>query len=147
MIRDGGAPVVSWTDRPVLSDINEMASKIRIMFELGLSYPEICACLASVHGYIVSLRTVKRVLRREQLFRRRNYSDVVEVALFVLKELESSGQLLGYKTMHLKCLQNGYVVKQETVRQLLHILDPVGVASRSRRRLRDRSRFPESRTE
>ena len=37
--------------------------------------------------------------------------------------------------MHLKCVHNGYVVTQETVRELLHIFDPAGVKQRQRHRL------------
>lgn len=43
--------------------------------------------------------------------------------------------------MHLKCLQEGFVVRQETVRVLLKILDPNGVNLRKRRRLRRRQYF------
>ncbi|GAA6098847.1 uncharacterized protein LOC125141277 [Tachysurus ichikawai] len=43
--------------------------------------------------------------------------------------------LHGYKMMHLKCIQADYVVTQETIRQLLKILDPHGVQLRRRNRL------------
>ena len=44
--------------------------------------------------------------------------------------------LHGYKMMHLKCIQAGYVVTQETIRRLLKISDPHGVQLRRRNRLR-----------
>ena len=47
----------------------------------------------------------------------------------------------GYKIMHLKCIQEGLVVSQETVRFLLNILDPDGVSIRRHGRLRRRMYF------
>lgn len=55
-----------------------------------------------------------------------------------MEQTEASGQLLGYRLMHLKCIQHGFVLKRETVRLLLSILDPIGVMHRSVRRLRRR---------
>ena len=43
--------------------------------------------------------------------------------------------------MHLRCLQSGLVIKQETIRLLLHLVDPIGVSKRKRRRLRRRQYF------
>ena len=37
--------------------------------------------------------------------------------------------------MHLRCLQQGFVVTQNTVRALQQLLDPEGVAPRRKRRL------------
>ncbi|MGH0143290.1 UNVERIFIED_CONTAM: hypothetical protein FKN15_078329 [Acipenser sinensis] len=48
-----------------------------------------------------------------------------------MEQTEASGQLLGYRLMHLKCIQHGFVLKRETVRLLLSILDPIGVMHRS----------------
>lgn len=55
---------------------------------------------------------------------------------FLMQNVRNHSQLHGYRWMHLKCLQHNLVVTQETVRLLLHILDPEGVETRSRRRLR-----------
>nr|XP_022340813.1 uncharacterized protein LOC111135234 isoform X2 [Crassostrea virginica] len=44
----------------------------------------------------------------------------------------------GYRWMHLKCLERGLVVDQDTVLGLLHIIDPEGVEYRKTRRLRRR---------
>ncbi|XP_046579233.1 uncharacterized protein LOC124286835 [Haliotis rubra] len=43
--------------------------------------------------------------------------------------------------MHLKCIQNGLVVTQEVVRQLMQIIDPQGVKLRRRHRLLRREYF------
>ena len=55
-----------------------------------------------------------------------------------MKKLRGSGAELGYKARHLKCTEKGYVVAHETVRLMLQLLDPEGVASRRRHRLRRR---------
>jgi hypothetical protein len=45
----------------------------------------------------------------------------------------------GYRWLvHLKCLDRGLVLDQETVRELLHIIDPEGIEYRKKRRLRRR---------
>lgn len=54
---------------------------------------------------------------------------------FIEEQLETCGQLYGYRWMHSKCLQHAFVVSQKTVRLLLSILDPEGVAARRRHRL------------
>lgn len=40
--------------------------------------------------------------------------------------------------MHLKCIQHGFTTSQDTVRELLLLLDPEGVHYRKRKRLRRR---------
>lgn len=110
----------------------------RVYFQLGLTNTEILYCLANHHGIVISLRTLKRMAKTRGLYRRRNFSDILDVALFMLKEIESSGCSNGYRWMHLKCRQKGLVVSQKTVRLLLGILDPKGVEERKRKRLRRR---------
>ncbi|KAK1143785.1 hypothetical protein AOXY_G36641 [Acipenser oxyrinchus oxyrinchus] len=80
------------------------------------------------------MQTLKHILKRLRLFRPAHYTDI-EVALFLLDEMQNSGKLHGYKMMHLKCIQNGYVVTQEMVRQLMHVIDPEGIDQRRRHRL------------
>lgn len=65
-------------------------------------------------------------------------TDILQVALFVLKQCEMHGQMHGYRWMHLKCLETELVVDQKTVRVLLHIIDPEGIELRRKRRLRRR---------
>ena len=88
---------------------------------------------------IISLRSLRRILSRAKLYRRKNQSDVLDVALFLMAEMETYGQLHGYKMMHLKCTQHGLVVSQSTVRFLLHIIDHEGIMLRKRNRLRRRT--------
>ena len=116
----------------------DATKSIELYHLLGLNQEEILDYLATLDQVIISKRTLKRILKKLNLFRRKNYSDVLDVALYLVGELENSGQLHGYKFMHLKCIQNGYVVTQETVRHLLHVIDPSGIKNRSRGRLRRR---------
>lgn len=114
---------------------------VGLYFKLGLNYGEILAILAFKHDTIVSMRTLKRILKRLALYRRKNFSDVYEVAAFIEEQLGKSGRLHGYRWMHTKCIQHGYVIPKEHVRALLGILDPSGVEDRLRRRLRRRQYF------
>ncbi|KAJ8037931.1 hypothetical protein HOLleu_18876 [Holothuria leucospilota] len=117
-----------------MDQVNQL---VRFYFHLGFSHKEIVFCLQQCHGVHLSLTTVRRRLKGMALYRRRK-SDLLEVALFVMEELERHGQLHGYKTMHLKCIQKSLQVTQETVRILLQLLDPEGVAYRRSKRLRRR---------
>ncbi len=84
------------------------------------------------------MRTLRRHLKRLRLYRRKNQTDLLEVALFLMNELGRYGKLHGYKLLHLKCIQAGFVVSQSVIRHLLGILDPEGVQMRRKNRLRRR---------
>ena len=94
--------------------------------------------LAVHHRIIISVRSLRRYLANMRLYRRKNYSDILYVALFIIEQVEKSGQLHGYKLLHLKCIQHGFVVNQENVRFLLSLIDPDGVKIRQRNRLQRR---------
>ena len=111
---------------------------VDLYYKLGLSNDEILSFLALNHRIMISKSTLKRVLRRLNLRRRKNFSDVVDVAPFILEELESTGQLHGYRWMHLKCKQAGFNIPRDMVYELLKLLDPEGVSQRKRKRLRRR---------
>ncbi len=105
---------------------------------MGYSYEEIRCLLTVNHNVVVSLRQLKRLLKSYGLFRRKYYSDELDLALFIEGQLEESGKRLGYKAMHHMCISQGYACTQETVRLMLHILDPEGVQARKKKRLRRR---------
>ena len=118
---------------PVWNDRNSL---ITDYFNLGLSYHEIAAFLASFHDVILSVRQVKRILRRLGLRRRLNQSDVGDVLHAVMHELNGSGSIVGYRAMHQRIRNNhGLVVTRETVRHVLRVVDPDGVEARSKHRL------------
>ena len=109
-------------------------SLIEEYFLCGYTQTEMRAMLAH-KDIVISDRQFKRHLARLQLFRRKCLTDVHEVATFIQHELESYGQLHGYKIMHQKCVQAGLVVTRETVRQLMSLLDDEGVDLRRHRRI------------
>ena len=115
-----------------------MDALVKKYFDLGLRYSEILHCLSLIHRHVISMRTLKRHLRKMGLYRRKFKSDIMEVIEYVLDELKGPGKMHGYKWMHTKCIGRGFVVTQDTVRQLLSILDAEGVATRKARRLRRR---------
>lgn len=106
-------------------------------FNMGLQQVEILQFLRNIHGIPMSLRTLKRHLRRLNLSRR-NLSSLDDVYNFIVAAVTTSAQMQGYRWMHLRCIQNGLVVTQNTVREILHLVDPEGVEFRTRRRLRRR---------
>lgn len=115
-----------------------MDELIQIYFSLGLSHKEILVYLQEINQKKISLRSLKRRLKRLKLYRRKNYSTFEDLVVFFQEQLNSAGNLHGYRWFHLKCLQNGFVVTQDIVRQLLLCLDPQGVELRKRKRLRRR---------
>ena len=101
---------------------------VETYFHLGFGQREILQFMSQIHDDNFSLRTLKRTLNRLGLFRCKSFSDVVAVALFIVKQYEGNGQLHGYKWLHQKCVQNGFEVTQQIVRNLLLILFPNEVA-------------------
>ena len=76
------------------------------------------------HGDVFSLCTLKRITQKLGLYRRKYKSDILKVVEFIWGQCSSHGQMYGYRWMHVKCLENCLTVSQDTVRVLLHILDP-----------------------
>lgn len=107
-------------------------------FKLGLKYSEILKCLETLQGYVISLRTLKRITRNLGLYRRKHKSDIVDIAMFIMEQCGKHGQMHCYRWLHLNCLEEGFVVDQETIRVLLHILNPDCIEYKKRRRLRRR---------
>lgn len=118
---------------------------IKLCFDLGLSNNEILQCLLGCAGISKSVRTLKRKMKRLGLFRRKNYSELIQAASFISEQQETSGALHGYRWMHMKCIQNGLKIPRDTVYGLMKVLDPIGMDLRLRRRLtrrKYRSRGP-----
>ena len=61
---------------------------INIYFDLGLSYKDILSCLAYNEGIIMSRSTLKRKLKRQNLSRRKNKTNILEVAMFIQEEVK-----------------------------------------------------------
>ena len=80
-----------------LIGIVERTDLIKHYFSLGLQYSEILAFLLSFHGIQLSLRQLRRILRREGLRRRKDHSDIEQVINAIETELEGSGNRIGYR--------------------------------------------------
>ena len=125
----------------IIFEMENRNGKLQIIstyFHLVFAYREIKACLQLFHNITLSLRHLKRLLNTNGLYRRKQRSELMDVALFIMNQIEHSGQMHGYRWLHLKAIQNGMCVSQETIRILLQILDTEGVALRRRCRLRRR---------
>ncbi len=70
---------------------------VKSYFGLGFSNKEILCLLAHQHGVIISKRTLQRLCRKLNLFRRKNQTDIAEIASFVQSEMATSGRLQGYR--------------------------------------------------
>ncbi|OWF47226.1 hypothetical protein KP79_PYT10643 [Mizuhopecten yessoensis] len=110
--------------------------------KLGLRQKEIVTLLQS-HGFTLSERQLRRVLYRHNMFRRKNVTDIVAVATFLVQQLDYSGQLQGYRLMNLRCILSGLSVSRDKIIVLLQILDTEGVELRRRRRLVRRRYYAE----
>ncbi len=87
---------------------------VKSYFGLGFSNKDILCLLAHQHGVIISKRTLQRLCRKLNLFRRKNQTDIEEIASFVQSEMVTIGRLQGYRWLHLRAIRRGYVVSQET---------------------------------
>ena len=108
------------------------AGLIEQYFNLGLNYSEILLFLGLSHGCFLSIRQLKRILKHLGLGRR-NRSNPQIICEAIEEELHGSGSMLGYRQMARRLLHEyGVSTDKETVRQLLKIMDPQGVESRSK---------------
>ena len=115
---------------------------ISTYFHLKFNHVEVFPFLTLSHGIRLSFRQLKRILRNQGLFRRRNYSNPYEIVSAVERELCGSGSSIGYRLRHHR-LRNDYdlAVDKEIVRLILKTLDPKGFERRPRRRLRRRKYY------
>jgi len=105
-------------------------------FHQGYTNVEITEFL-KLHGITMSLSTLKRRLQTLGLSRRVNVSDN-ELKNAIEEEIAGSGCIVGYRKMWARLKKKGVVVKRERVMLMLRELDPEGVESRKKKRLRRR---------
>jgi hypothetical protein len=120
--------------------LNERDDLIKLYYYIGMEYTNIMHVLAVDHDIIVSLRHLKRILKRMGMGRR-NYSDIEEALLFINLQLQGSGQLHGYRWLYQKCIDNGIEIIKEDVRLIISALDPVGCNIRKSRKLKRRAYY------
>ena len=112
---------------------------IRSYFHQGLSYTEIVFTLLRIHGVSLCVRQLERILPRlgqKRRFNDNNSSPLETIVEAILKEIETSGQCIVYRTMWRRLVRRyNLKVKRDKVLNLLRIIDPNGVDRRKRRRL------------
>ena len=106
-------------------------------FKQGYNHLEMLVFL-KLHGINISLSTLKRRLTSLGLSRRSFVSDD-ELRSAIEKELGRSGCFVGYRKMWARLRMKGIIVKRARVMTLLRELDPDGVESRRKKRLRRRA--------
>ena len=89
--------------------------------------------MATNHGIIISLRTLKRHLAFYGLSRRKNKSSIVDIALFILEQTQKFGFQHGYRWMHQTCLLAGFQISRSDVALLLLILDQGGCEQKKKK--------------
>ena len=96
----------------------DIGSQVEFYFRLGFNHSDILMSLAFHHIIIMSVRSLRRYIANMQLYRSKNYSNILDVAIFIIKQVEKVSYT-DINFYHLKCIQHGFVVNQENVRLLL----------------------------
>lgn len=94
-----------------------------------------------LHGIKISLSTVKRRLRTLTLGLSRKPDNIPndELKQVIEREISGSGCFVGYRRLWARLRRKGYFVKRSRIMTMLREIDPEGVESRKRKRLRRRT--------
>ena len=110
-----------------------------IYFSMGYTAMQIHTFLTMRHGMMFSLRHLRRLMWRLGLYSRGRPSNMNDIVDAITTELNGSGRLLGYRSMWQRLTTlYGLRVSQNVTRLLLGVMDPGGVALRTRGRLHRR---------
>eukprot|EP00795_Rhopilema_esculentum_P014495 gene14495-5557_t len=112
---------------------------VREYFFKGFTYKEICLFLQRNHGCIVSLRTLKRKIKRIGLRRPMPDYEMDSVRATVGGMLDGPQSNLGYRAVWHDLQMKGIRVPRNIVANLLRELDPQGVQERRAHRLKRRA--------
>ena len=118
--------------------LEELISKY---FRQGYKNLEMLEILNIKHKMPLSLSTLKRLLKGMGLRRRGPEDQPALTKTAIEEELLTSGSLLGYRKIWRILQQKGYVLKRNTVMEMVRDIDPQGVQERKRHRLRRRRYF------
>ena len=106
-------------------------------FDDGFWYKEILEFLIFVHGYSLSLSSLKRILRRNNKKRRALRCSQQELSNAVERKLAGSSNNVGYcRRMHLILISKSIQCRRKDVRKMVCDKDPESFQVRKRRRLR-----------
>ncbi|KAK3103526.1 hypothetical protein FSP39_019860 [Pinctada imbricata] len=127
------------TVRPNLVGNAQIRELIRCYHNHGYTYKDICGFILFTHHIIISLRSIKRIVKSLGLTRRKCRSNLEDVITKICHLQRNGYEHYGYKAMwnHLNT-QCGVSVSQENVRLILRAIDPTGVELRKRNNLRRR---------
>ena len=114
--------------------MSQLEERIFKYLDDGFWYKEILEFLEFVHGYSLSLSSLKRILRRSNKKRRALRCSQQELSDAVERELVGSSNNVGYRRMDRILISKG----REDVRKMVFDKDPEGVQLRKRRRLHRR---------
>ena len=101
-------------------------------FHAGFKYKETIAILERCHRKKVNLRTLHRLLRQQNIYRKGIQNPLPDIVSFIQHELQGSGSCIGYRAMQQRCIKNRLNVSRTTVAQVMKDLYPAGVAARRR---------------
>ena len=76
----------------------------------------------------MKMRTFQRILKKLKLKRKNVKTSSTDAASAVLTEVEGSGSLLGYFSVHQRPRSTDIVTDRESVRICMKVLDPAGVS-------------------
>ena len=109
-----------------MSQLEELIFKY---FDYGFWYKEILEFLEFVHGYSLSLSSLKRILRRNNKKRRALRCSQQELSDAVERELAGSSNNVGYRRMHRILISKGIQCRREDVRCAIKIRHVVRLES------------------
>jgi len=115
-----------------------MNNIIKDYFLRGIQYDDILHLMNTIHNEHLSMRQLHRILRNQNLYRRKNKTNLNELIVYINRALQGSRQNFGYRLMTQWLVSQGIVTDRETVRLILRELDPNGVESRQSHRFRRR---------
>ncbi|XP_067037606.1 uncharacterized protein [Acropora muricata] len=108
-------------------------------FHLGYDYKTITDLLLVHHGITMSVRTLKRRLKSNNLGKKKINVDEDLVRNIIRSEMQGPGQLAGYRKMwHILRIKHHVHAPRRLVAQILHELDPDGSKARKRNKLHRR---------
>ena len=94
---------------------DDARSLVRLYFEAGYSYNLILCFLASLHGIVVSLRTLKRTLHKMGLRRRGVQTDIARAILWQSVQDNIIKEIYGHMILYLyACSYILYMLKIST---------------------------------
>ena len=84
---------------------------------------------------VICVRMLERLCRKLSMYRRIKQTNLEDMVAFLQTKIAGNGQNQGYQWLNWCAIQRGYVVSQDTIGQLMKLLDPEGVEGVEQRRV------------